>query len=306
MRPVETYWDVLEPLLPQEQWTGGELLAVRFWRLVRWSADGSVRLQSLWRNDIWHGPVFTADHKPLAEPDSISGVYACKECYCILISRHGSPGSYTYEWLGTPNWIWGWVALSGQVVDHERGFRAERAVVRSLHLGLLTHLAFDDPSALAELIRGLEDRYQCLVQPGHWVCDEAFRTQWLAYAPGRTLPSLEVVSPGLAAPAWQPPVRRKRILRPPALRTGSVVRAFLKAERELGTKWPLMGRGHCRRVSIRGWYSRFVRPATKCWLRFTPHESGFPAIVFPLAIVRRAARILRVRSDVLIGQEFGR
>jgi hypothetical protein len=106
-------------------------------------------------------------------------------------------------------------------------------------------------------------------------------------------------APAASAPAPSAAVRRPRW--PPAR---VVVTAFQKAERELGARWQLMGRGHCRRVTLRSWYSRAVRTVTSCWKLFRPHQAGGWLILWPLAVVQRAARMLRVRSEVLIGREY--
>jgi hypothetical protein len=88
------------------------------------------------------------------------------------------------------------------------------------------------------------------------------------------------------------------------LRFARVIEAFRQAERELGTAFQIRGRGHCPRTTLDGRYSRAVRPATEFWERFTPSGSGFPIIVFPQAIVERAARILDVHVDILIGRGY--
>ena len=60
----------------------------------------------------------------------------------------------------------GWVALSGRVVEHELGYRAERAVIRKLRLGVGTHLVEQRIPALHRIARELEDRYQAPVKIG--------------------------------------------------------------------------------------------------------------------------------------------
>jgi len=56
------------------------------------------------------------------------------------------------------------VALSGQVVEHQFGYRAERAVIRRLRLGVAAHRCFRSPEELARVLDELERRYQCRVK----------------------------------------------------------------------------------------------------------------------------------------------
>ena len=73
----------------------------------------------------------------------------------------------TGEWrLSEHCWVTGWVALSGRVVEHDLGYRAERAVIRELRLGVPTHLAARHPEMLRNLIGWLEERYQAPVDAG--------------------------------------------------------------------------------------------------------------------------------------------
>ena len=119
MGPIGNYWQV-PGHLPVVKWQGGELLAWRVWRLCRSQPDGGLRLVSLARGTVWHGPVLRADLVPDAFPGCGSGVYALKPATL--------PGRQQFDWaLGADTWVRGWVALSGRVVEHERGYRAERA-----------------------------------------------------------------------------------------------------------------------------------------------------------------------------------
>src|ERR1051325_9633177 len=127
MGPIGNYWHVPRDL-PVVKWQGGELLAWRVWRLCRWHSDGGLRLVSLARDTVWHGPVLTADHVPDAVAHSGSGVYALKPAT--------RPSRRHFDWaLGRDTWVRGWVALSGRVVEHEHGYRAERVVIRGLRQG---------------------------------------------------------------------------------------------------------------------------------------------------------------------------
>jgi hypothetical protein len=109
----------------------GELLAWRFWGLGRLLSDGGVRLKSFRAPWVWDGPVLRAHRIPSESPYSRTGIYALKG------PRDCNADIYWSEEC----WVAGWVALSGRVVEHELGYRAERAVVRRLRLGVGTDSA---------------------------------------------------------------------------------------------------------------------------------------------------------------------
>ena len=50
------------------------------------------------------------------------------------------------------------------MVEHERGYRAERVVIRRLRLGAAAHRVFATPETLAASCDELERRYQCPVK----------------------------------------------------------------------------------------------------------------------------------------------
>ncbi len=327
MGPIGTFWQVPNPL-PREIWTRGELLALRAWRLVRWEEDGGLRLGSLSQGDVWHGPVFRADFRPEAKPGCGSGVYAIKPSRRPRRNNLG-PGSLgVFDWLTGPDtWIWGWVALSGQVVEHVEGYRAEVAVVRRLHLGVQAHLAFPWPGEIEALMRDLEIRYQCPVKAGYWESRKAIRILSIKDLPASRLPKVPILGPRDLPPARLPaivPVRVQGAAPVPApisLRQSAhvpkqkraapkgpapqvVAVAIRKAERKLGARWQLAGNGHDRRVTLRGWYSRAARRVTSCWERVHPHEAAGWLILWPLAVVLLAAKILRVQPATLIGREY--
>jgi len=314
VRKVVPYWTIPSPL-PRDRWAGGELLGLRAWRLVRWNDDQRLRLQSLGRDAVWHGPVFAADAPPCAANES--GVYALKPGRRPR-SRHASGSGYADDWLaGSRTWIWGWVALSGEVVEHERGYRAQRAVVRRLRLGSLAHLAFDGPAALADTVRDLEDRYQCPVKLGSWESAQAARIRgMLPAAPPQAVP---LDGPGVLprsvtypAPAQVCFLAASAVARAPdivfparvSLKPRAVAAAFVKAERKLGKRWPLQGRGHCRRASLLSQYSRVVRQEISSWELFHPHEATRRVIVFPFDLIVRAANLLHVKPRDLISSEY--
>jgi hypothetical protein len=309
---------------------GGELLGLRAWRLARWAEDGGVRLCSLSRMDLWHGPVFASDFKPLAESSCGAGVYAMKAEFRPRVNTLGIDGTFETDWLsGRDAWIWGWIALSGQVIEHALGYRAERAVVRRLHLGVQAHLACHSPAAVAALVRELEDRYQCPVRAGYWEPRKALRIVGGIRDMLDSLPSIPVVqppapacpvppgapvppstsSPATVAPASQS-LRIRRLRRPrrpvprPLLKREAVVKAFRKAERLLGHDWPVKGRGHCRRATIRNPYDRDVRPVTRSWKYFSPHDALGRRHVFPMAVIEVAAKILGVALERIMLREY--
>ena len=52
------------------------------------------------------------------------------------------------------------------MIEHEIGYRAERAVVRELRLGVGAHLALRSLKQLRDVIEALETRYQVTVNAG--------------------------------------------------------------------------------------------------------------------------------------------
>ncbi len=204
MGPVGTFWRVPDPV-PHAKWSGGELLALRAWRLAHWRDDGGIRLQSLSQNHVWHGPVFHSDHMPEADARCGSGVYAMKPSRRPRSGAAFTGGSSVHDWLtGANAWIWGWVALSGQVVEHAEGYRAQTATVRRLHLGLQAHLAFPWPGEIEALVRALENRYQCPVRVGAWETRKARRILSLRDLSPSRLPSVPVVGQAPAPAAKVP------------------------------------------------------------------------------------------------------
>jgi len=148
---------VADQMPPVVQWgEQGELLAWRCWRLGFLlggsGGDGGPRLLSLAAPCVWSGPVVRGG---VPEVDQPSGIYAFKANLAGWV-----------EWQNEQVWVVGMIALSGRVIEHEIGFRAERAVLRGLHLGVATHLAVRSLKRLREIIDDLEDHYQVTVQAG--------------------------------------------------------------------------------------------------------------------------------------------
>jgi hypothetical protein len=145
-----------------------ELLAWRAWRLaivIEEPAGGQgerperrgvqgVRLISLSAPCVWDGPAIRGHAVPI--PDQPGGIYALKEDLSDVVGWR----------LSEQVWVTGRVALSGRVIEHTLGYRAERAVVRELRLGVATHLAVRRLNQLGDLIAQLEDRYQAPVDAG--------------------------------------------------------------------------------------------------------------------------------------------
>lgn len=147
------------PPAPFVQWNSdAELLAWRAWRLGfllrRAGGDGGPRLLSLSAPCVWNGPV-VRDSIPLPTVEQPSGIYALKTEVADRV-----------QWQNEHCWVTGTIGLSGRVVEHALGYRAERAVVRELRLGVGTHLAVRSLKQLRNVIDELESRYQVSVTIG--------------------------------------------------------------------------------------------------------------------------------------------
>ena len=137
-------------------------------------------------------------------------------------------------------------------------------------------------------------------------------------AQGR-LPAIPLAGPGVPGRSVAYPIgpvcfivagaapRAPDFVTPPArvaLKPRDVAAAFVKAERKLGTRWPLQGRGHCRRASLLSQYSRVVRQEISSWELFHPHEATRRVIVFPFDLIVRAANLLHVKPRDIISSEY--
>lgn len=132
-----------------------EIIAWRGWRLVKY-ADG-WKLHSVTQHLVcWDGPTLIADKVP--EWNSQHGIYALTERNAVV------GNGYQGHCLGE-------VALSGVVVEGSNGYRAERAMIRSLTL-----LGYFDPSTRPiEIMADLEERYQCEVS---WEMETPYMLAW--------------------------------------------------------------------------------------------------------------------------------
>ena len=144
--------------VPTVQWTGtGELIGRRMWGLCYWWQDAELRLSSVSALWAWDGPVLQSHVKPgLDRPNpgfedvARAGVYALKpEAAAWMDSEPVTAGLVS-----------GHVALSGRVVEHEWGYRAERCTIRDLRLEPPAILALGSDEAVRDAVQALERRYQ--------------------------------------------------------------------------------------------------------------------------------------------------
>jgi hypothetical protein len=137
----------LEPL-PTRKVEGG-ITAYRGWNVER-RTDGYILRSVAALHVAWPGPTLVADKVPednravgitslIAGPGH--GVHAFKSVTELM-----KPGGYTCQ-------IWGEVLLWGRVVVHERGYRAERAMIRRIVVPPAAYVAHKG------LIKDLEGRY---------------------------------------------------------------------------------------------------------------------------------------------------
>lgn len=128
-----------------------EIGAIKAYRVWGWTLDSenNPALTAVVWGTEWTGPVMVADCVPengTANGDVTKhhGLYATKDLRDVLESYDGG--------------VVGEVALFGRVVEHEHGFRAEKAMIRRLVLldprDLLDHPTLD---------RDLAERYGCEV-----------------------------------------------------------------------------------------------------------------------------------------------
>lgn len=114
------------------------LVGVRCWRVIM-RPDGPY-LQSWNYEFVWEGPHVVADQKP--QIGTVNGIHCFKP---------GHEQGHT-----DPQLVAGTVEIFGRIVQGERGYRAEHAIVRTLQI--------DEHYAWPPLIAALEQRYQCSVE----------------------------------------------------------------------------------------------------------------------------------------------
>lgn len=296
MGPSNRHWYV-PANVPTVKWQGGELLAWRVWRLGR-TPDGSVLLLSAWWDTIWEGPVMTADHRPFPGPVCGSGIYALKP------SSRPAHGQFNWA-MGGETWVRGWVALSGQVVEHQFGYRAERAVIRRLRLGAAAHRTFRTPETLAAVRAELERRYQCHVKvtgvDARIARGFASVVRLWPLAPRAQTTGVPVPAPVLRRRTQR--TDRSKGMSPDGIKYDAVRRVFAQAERALGTRWQLSGHGHEERVTLKAHYSRHARLGAPDSVKyFCPAGCIARRWIYPAALVRRAASILKIDANVLVSR----
>jgi hypothetical protein len=91
--------------------------------------EGSPRLTSVAVHALWEGPTFQAD----ARPTKISPFHA----FSPLMYEEATHGIYSLKFNVIPGYSTGWycyglLSLSGTVVEHTYGYRAERATLREI------------------------------------------------------------------------------------------------------------------------------------------------------------------------------
>jgi hypothetical protein len=144
--------------VPTVQWTGtGALIGRRIWGLCYWWRDAELRLASIHAPWAWDGPVFQSHVRPGLdrpypgfEAGARAGVYALKPEAAAWMDLEPV----------TAGLVSGQVALSGRVVVHEWGYRAERCTIRDLRLEPPAILALGSDEAVRDAVQALERRYQ--------------------------------------------------------------------------------------------------------------------------------------------------
>jgi len=131
-----------------EAWSPAPVLGYRIWKLTGRGLHG-VRVR-------WNGPVLDAVCSHTFDDDEIPhtdrrcgglgcGVYAAKDVHELL--REFVAGERCGFAAGV-------VALTGKVVEHERGYRAAHARVVALAVAGPTNIVFaDDPDAIADIFK---------------------------------------------------------------------------------------------------------------------------------------------------------
>lgn len=154
--------DELKYTLPKETSTQ-EFIGYRAWmnRLllekVEVEGDGpgfkiGYDVMSLFYPTVWDGPVLVCDKKP--EANNRHGIYACKDETDILSEGHT---------------FYGKIGLSGTVIEHEKGYRGTKAVIRELWFNQLAvvgvTLQMLETPGLAKNLPHWEEVYRWIASP---------------------------------------------------------------------------------------------------------------------------------------------
>jgi hypothetical protein len=129
------------------------MIAYRGWKIPGPREDAPFPiLTSVSRSDEWLGPVFNADKVPIKQDYLGSGIYCTK-----FVPK---PGTINYEYF--THGAYGEVELSGTVIEHDWGYRAEIATVRKIIVrDLYPYWPYRMLMSTEDFIKRLEDRYQC-------------------------------------------------------------------------------------------------------------------------------------------------
>lgn len=148
-----------------EYWSPQPLLGFRFWHITQGGVRGAAR--------VWPRPFLDAECRRAAHeaphPHCTCGIYALREATGLWLS---SPALC----LPAGGSVYGLVALSGRVVEHERGFRAARAEVRAVvvrYRGWIT--AFADARLLDRLFARPERAIPAAAERGWPVTEDDWR-----------------------------------------------------------------------------------------------------------------------------------
>lgn len=141
------------------------LIAWRLWSrhvLIRYDedqkqTDRTLLLKSVTYPVSWEGPVLRADTPP--KRDNHHGIHAVKFPQFFL--------DPFYVGMGWQH-AFGEVELYGKIVEHEMGYRAQTAIIRSLYVPVTQEgMIMQSPSLgkdLAWVLEELEQRYQVVPQ----------------------------------------------------------------------------------------------------------------------------------------------
>lgn len=159
-------------------------MAWRAWTLI--TQDGEPVLRSIVVDAIWTGPQYTG-RKPeieklvaLDESAMVGGSFFMPSLAGLIRRQHEKSLRGIYA-VKAPRFlpseyarlspVIGLVALSGRVIEHERGYRAERAMIRHLYVNaslVSETLGEDSTWSPLDLCAILSERYHCEVEMADW------------------------------------------------------------------------------------------------------------------------------------------